>query len=126
MKRDMDLVRHILVRTEQADGELDAVDLVSGRWGFECVVYHVELLRAHGLIDADVTRDLSDYVVSCVVKALTWDGADYLDAIRDTSVWERTKRVVSESVGSTTLDVIKQAATMVAVNAIKAKLGLTI
>lgn len=50
-------------------------------------------------------------------------GCDYLDAVRDDRVWSRTKKVAREAVGDTTLSTIKQAASMVAVQLIKANLG---
>ena len=58
------------------------------------------------------------------VRALTWDGCDYLDAIRDDGVWAKTKKLVREAVGSTTMAVIKDAACMVATQAIRARLGI--
>ena len=59
------------------------------------------------------------------IEGLTWDGTDYLDAIRDGSVWAKTKKVVADAVGSTTMEVIKQTAVLVAVEMVKAKLGIS-
>jgi len=124
MKRDMDLVRYILMTVEKADGGVQIDDLtVDGKWSLSMVAYHVELMKARGLVDAQVYH-AGDTVVGGIVTALTWDGTDYLDAVRDDAVWKRTKDVVRKSVGSTTLDVIKQAAVMVATSAIKSSLGL--
>lgn len=124
MKRDMDLVRHVLMTVERAESEVQIDGLVvDGKWHLAMVAYHVELMSAQGLVDAQVYH-AGDAVVGGAVTALTWDGADYLDAIRDDAVWRRTKDVVRKSVGSTTMDVIKQAAVMVATSAIKSSLGL--
>lgn len=124
MKRDMDLVRQLLIATENAAGPFDAASLALGpdAPSAEEIVYHVRLLEAHGLVDAAVRRDITGGY-SCTVHGLTWDGCDYLDAVRDGRVWERTKRVVSETVGSTTMDVIKEAAKAVATGLIKAALA---
>lgn len=124
MKRDMDLVRHILIETERTDGPLDISSLRTQEWDDNAIGYHMELMSHHGLLDCRVTRDLGGDVIGGTVDALTWDGADYLDAIRDRGVWAKTKQVVRESVGSTTMEVIRQAAVLVATSAIKAKLGI--
>ena len=88
------------------------------------VGYHVELMEAYGLIDAAVQREWGGEVVSGSIKSLTWDGHDFLDAIRDEKVWNKTKQVVKETVGDTTLSTIKQVASMVALQLIKANLGI--
>lgn len=124
MKRDMDLVRHILLRTEAAESEYDIDRLVTDKWSHAMVGYHVDLLAAHDLIDCRLSRDINGDITSGTVIALTWDGCDYLDAIRNDMVWARTKKAVSESVGATTLDIVRQAACMVALQAVKAKLGM--
>ena len=127
MKRDMDLVRHILIATEKAEEPLDIEEISKDgvRYSLPLVAYHVEMLDAHGLLDASLTKSWGDEVVGGTIKALTWDGCDYLDAIRDAGVWAKTKEVVKEAVGSTTMEVIKQAAVMVATSVIKAHLGIT-
>ncbi|MBQ9005984.1 MAG: DUF2513 domain-containing protein [Atopobiaceae bacterium] len=123
MKRDMDLVRRILTVTEKAESAIDVNDLATDAHSMESVIYHVRMMEHHGLIDATV-KFADDGCYVGWVTALTWDGCDYLDAIRDESVWRKTKQVVKETVGSTTLDIIKETAKLVAMTAIKAQLGL--
>ncbi len=107
MRRDMDLVRFILREVEDAGGPVRARELVGDDRAFDEVLYHIELLHAHGLIDARVTRTKG--ATSAVVLGLTWDGCDYLDAMRDDRVWERAKAAICEAVGSTTMGVVKTA-----------------
>jgi hypothetical protein len=38
---------------------------------------------------------------------LTWLGHDYLDAVRDEGIWHKTKKAVSETGGSATLEIVK-------------------
>lgn len=123
MKRDMDLVRQLLIRTEEAECTLDTPTLSfdTDEYDLETIVYHVRLLEAHGLIDANISRDITGSY-HCTIQGLTWDGCDYLDAIRDTRVWERTKKLVASTVGSTTMSVIKTAAIEVAKTLIKSAL----
>lgn len=125
MKRDLDLVRSILIYVEKAEGEVDAEDLVTDDWPFEIVAYHVRLMAHHGLVDlSDDVRDMNGETLSLVVSGLTWDGQDYLDAIRDPKVWAKVKKTVKEAVGSTTLEVVKQTGALVAMSMVKASLGM--
>lgn len=111
MKRDMELVRAILTATEAADGPYSPSELVSCGWPVQAIAYHVELLSAHGLVDARVNRYKGG--ASLTVLGLTWEGCDYLDAIRDERVWEETTRAIAESVGSATMAVVKTTAVKV-------------
>lgn len=125
MRRDLDLVRSILIYVEKAEDEVDAEDLVTDGWPFEIVAYHVRLMAHHGLVDlSDDTRDMNGETLSLVVSGLTWGGQDYLDAIRDPKVWAKVKKTVKEAVGSTTFEVVRQTGTMVAMSMVKAKLGI--
>ena len=118
MKRDMDLVREILMAVEDSGTPLPVADLVSQDHGIYEVVYHVNLLDSHGLIDGPSEIQVLDEgnLVRGKIDGLTWDGHDYLDAIRDKKVWAKTKQVIKETIGSTTLSVIKQVAEKVALS----------
>lgn len=115
MKRDMDLVRKLLLETEKSEAPFDPTQNKTFiDYTDDMLYYHVELLQGHNLLDAQIQRGFSGKVISCNIISLTWDGADYVDAIRESKVWDRTKRVVKEAVGSTTMGVIKEAAVMIA------------
>lgn len=45
MRRDLDLVRSILIYVENADSEVDAGNMAAKRWSIESVAYHVGLCR---------------------------------------------------------------------------------
>lgn len=124
MKRDMDLVRCILIQVEGADGPVPLDALTCGRWSVPEVDYHVRMMAAHGLVDATLHEGYHGTTIMGTVDGLTWDGADYLDAIRDDGIWQKTKRVIADAVGSTTLSVIRDAACLVATQAIRAHLGI--
>ena len=125
MKRDMDLVRLILMETEKADAYIDIEQLACDRYPLQTIGYHVELMTARGLIDAELQKAWGGMVVNGTILALTWDGCDYLDAIRDEKVWARTKKAVKETVGDTTMDVIKSVASAVAFGLIQSSLGIS-
>lgn len=125
MKRDLDLVRSILIYVEKAEDEVDAEDFVTDSWPFEIVAYHIRLMAHHGLVDlSDDTRDMNGETLSLTVSGLTWDGQDYLDAIRDPKVWAKVKKTVKEAIGSTTFEVVRQTGALVAMSMVKASLGM--
>jgi len=110
MKRDMDLVRSILLKLEQKDiGRSVTID------GFEdeTVSRHLELLEEAGLIKATIIP-LDNRPSLVLVERPTWQGYDFLDAIRSDQVWNRTKTLVAEKTGSTAFEVIKAVATAIA------------
>lgn len=118
MIRDMSLVRQILLELEQdtrwgtiAEVEIDGYpdDLVS---------YHVKLLGEAGYIDA--VDFSSSGAVDWRVRGLTWSGHEFLDAIRNDSVWDKTKKIIAEYGGAVPADLVKA----VAVKALTNLLGL--
>ena len=124
MKRDMDLVRSILLQVEDADGGCESGQLeFMGRSQAE-VYYHIELMQQRGLIDATLRRDWNGGVVYASISGLTWDGQDFLDSMRDDRVWARAKKAVKDSVGSTTFDVVKKVCSEVAASMVLRSAGL--
>jgi hypothetical protein len=86
MRLDMDLVRRILMELEASDLPLAASVFADGRVTVEQAAYHIEIMAQAGLLRATVTRDLSGGV-DAVAESLTWEGQDFLDAVRSDRVW---------------------------------------
>lgn len=108
MRRDMDLVRKLLLEAETippyeiGSFGVDDVDPL-------VVTAHIELMQEAGLLEADF---LSGPVAH--VQRLTWFGHDSLDSIRDDSTWSKVKSRVAESVGTVSFDVLVALAIAVA------------
>ena len=101
----MEIVRSILLAVEaRNDGHsyvYEATSVTSPEW------HHVNLLIKAGLLnEVGVTRSSDRRKVH-----LTWEGHDYLDAVRDEGIWAKTKNAVAETGGSATLEVLKALAT---------------
>ena len=124
MERNMDLVREILLLSERADERVSALALSPESGTAREIAFHVELMEAHGLLGCKVVRSGSGAVAQCDVLGLTWEGYDYLDAIRSEKVWSRAKEAIGKAVGETTLSVVKDACTALASSMIKAQLGI--
>jgi DNA-binding transcriptional ArsR family regulator len=81
MKRDMDLIRQILLKVEQNNDPNKAVIVhIAGRSEGE-VSYHILLLSQAGLVKALHIRD-GNGDERWSVFHLTWQGHDFLDTIR--------------------------------------------
>ncbi len=91
MKRDMDLVRTILLTVEKTG--TTPIDWIDGfkieGYDDEFVSYHVWLLAQAGFLEAldRSTQEGFSYDPRC----LTWYGAEFLDTIRDPEIWAGTK-----------------------------------
>lgn len=124
MKREMDLVRLILISAENAEKEFNALSLVDTDITAEKVCFHVELLEQAGLLTAKTTRAYGGTPVLITVNGLTWSGYDYLDAIRSDTVWQKAKTAIRETVKDAPLSVIKEVCISISTSLIKSNLGL--
>ena len=103
----MDLVRSILLEVEAAQRPLRIVELQPDGHSLPEVIYHVEIMRERGLLDASILRGKGDVLLRAEVSGLTWDGQDYLDAIRDERVWDKAMDAIARTVGSCTFETMK-------------------
>ena len=105
VRRDMDLVRRILIDVSESNEPLKAAAFVTDTTLFATVVFHLELMNEAGLIDATFARSLGGSDVT--VNRLTWEGSDFLDAVASDNVWTQTKTKIAKTVGSAPFEVIK-------------------
>ena len=117
MKRDMDLIRQLLLRIEaQRLGVGGAVDQVLSLSASkpplrlegedpDDVHYNMRLLAEAGYLDMTRTQFTGGFNI----RGLTWAGHDFLDSVRDEEVWRRTKDGVLKA-GGFTLDLLKDLA----------------
>jgi hypothetical protein len=107
MKRDMDLIRQILLVIE-AHPEPYSWDVSLDIPGYseKEICYYVRLLEEAGLIEARIMTAMGG-VFQCAVNSLTWAGHEFLEASRDDNRWEKVKRLVVEKTGSLSFEVLK-------------------
>ena len=109
MRRDFDLIRTILLGVEE-----DGAKAFS-RAEEPTLYYQAMLLHEAGYVRA-VTDDQG-----ITVFRLTRSGHDFLDSVRDDSIWNSTKDRVRKVSGSASLEVVKAVAESIT----KAMLGLS-
>ena len=122
MKRDMDLVRGILLRIEEL-GPIGVIrSLKQDGFSRQEIEYHLRLLINGELVDGQATP-LSGYNYAIRINGLTWEGHDFLDAIRDDSIWSKMKEKAShagQDIHKLPLEMVKS----LAVSALKELPGL--
>lgn len=94
MKRDMELVRRILLTIEKEYRSTAIYDLNISGYDMETVAYHCKILNEAGLISDYGAKYADDSLCSFGVGSLTWEGNDFLDKIRDDSQWEKIKNTI--------------------------------
>lgn len=123
MKRDMDLIRNMLLEIEKAENVVSLDKLREMHVNENVVDYHVWLLDEAGYVDSTLMyADNGLYYAS--INGLTWAGQDFLDAIRGKNMWDKIKRAVSACTDSTTFEVIKGVAVKYAQAEILSKMGV--
>jgi hypothetical protein len=91
MRRDMDLVRNILLATEADEGDPRGWIKLELSADPSLLAYHVQLLDEAGLLVAQDLQHLGPGGYRFLPKRLTWEGHEYVDNIRDPEVWRKAK-----------------------------------
>ncbi len=100
MKRDMELVRALLLDIE---GE-DKPDL--SKWSEKQQLYHLDILIEAGLVLGYPIKDGKGETATVETIRLTWDGHEFLDAARNEKVWSKAKEKLKTVGGSVSLPVL--------------------
>jgi len=106
MKRDMELLREILLYCEEKRPPGDAISISDTDFldrDRDTLRAHVELLREQGWVEITSTKN------SLAIRRITYDGCDFLDAVRDPEIWKQTKEGATAA-GGFTLDLLKSLA----------------
>ena len=107
MKRDMDLIRTILIEVEKLPPEPGFHNVSVPGYTEEEITYHVELAHEAGLIEAVGLTSLDG--VCWKPRRLTYQGHQFLDAARSDTVWEKAKNTLLSTAGTITLEGLKAA-----------------
>ncbi len=124
MERDLGLIREILLRIEGMQSRTESADLGIKGYTDKAVVYNLDLAIKAGLVEGRVRwASDNDDIYMVHVTSLTWDGHDFLDSVREDTVWKTTIEKVESAghnIAQVTLGVIKD----VALSIIRSQLGL--
>uniref|UniRef100_UPI00403F7D23 DUF2513 domain-containing protein n=1 Tax=Lentilactobacillus hilgardii TaxID=1588 RepID=UPI00403F7D23 len=124
MELNHDCVRDILlwveknaslkpVRTDTVVNSLDS------NWTDDELVYCIIQLNEAELLDGGASMSNGGISIN-EIKKITWKGHEYLDNIRDDTIWRKTKKTVFSKVGSASLSIVSS----VAAKILSTELGL--
>jgi len=105
MKRDMDLIRKILLEVESDVHGFAPQKIEIDNYTQEEIGYHIHLLGEAGLAEViNMTFDQSDSPSARVLN-LTWDGHEFLDSSRENRIWNQAKDAISKVGGGASIQI---------------------
>lgn len=89
MKRDMELIRLLMLELEQGNKPEELAN-----YSVKDVLYNLELMNDAGLILASFIKDSEGATRTAITQRLTWAGHDFLEATRDSKIWKKAQETV--------------------------------
>ncbi len=120
MKRDLNLVRSIVLAVENLPNGFVASALAIDGYTDEQIGYHSYLIVDAGLANGFDATTVDSTSPSWTILHLTSAGHDFADVARDEGNWRKTVGLVTSKAGGATLDIVKE----VLVGFVKGTLGL--
>ncbi|WP_292107825.1 DUF2513 domain-containing protein [Brevundimonas sp.] len=101
----MDFIRDILLRIEEAKGPnmVALLDKDASESDLEKLQYHLALVIEAGLAKGIAAHTMGGK--NWLNLNLTWDGHEFVDAVRDPEIWRQTKAGAAK-VGAFSLDLL--------------------
>lgn len=92
MKRDLDLIRRILLDIEALPVGQSRDSIKYPEYDQPTIGQHINLLHQAGLIEAIIQKvKPTNRVVKFTITGLTWKGHDFLDLVKNDSIWNKAK-----------------------------------
>ncbi|MGE6184604.1 DUF2513 domain-containing protein [Aeromonas media] len=114
MRRDWEVVRKMLTKIEAMDSSTGYLSLRDfGADSLEekyRISGHMKLMMDKGLVEGTINSRLGVQANDFSARALTWEGHEFLDAIRSDSVWTRTKEAFADKGIEMTFELVKSVA----------------
>ncbi len=107
MKRDIDVIRAIVLAVRDADGSTEEVAGIDEKQ----FAFHAQLLEEAGLVTARFGRPREIMAESAIIYRLTWDGHDFADSIADDTIRNMAKEHLLGSSSAWTFDILKEIVT---------------
>ena len=124
MERNWEIIREILIRLEAMASEKVCLQLKDfpKEKAYE-YSYNVELIAEAGLIYCQMSKELSRDATDFLAYRLTWEGHEFLDAIRSDNVWSKAKTSFVNGGLSMTFDLVKSVTTDIAASILKSTIA---
>jgi DNA-binding PadR family transcriptional regulator len=100
MKLEPKLVREILLKIEDHQSTVPIRNFSIDGVANDVIYYHIEKLKEAGFIIAETSRRKTFEIKLNYVRELTYDGHEFLNKIRDESIWQQILAKAKEEGGS--------------------------
>ncbi len=124
MKRDMELIRKILFKIEDTVDNTAKHNLTIEGYTMEQVAYHCAILYEGGYIYGYKPQYGSNNIYSFCVGRLTWEGHDFLDKIREDTIWNKTKETIKEKGLPLVFDIVKSVSSGIITGIVRGTIGI--
>lgn len=110
MRRDMDLIRELMLKLEALPIRAGGIYLISHEdeevavpgYDADAIAYHLDLILGAGLIAGPDKQPIA----GITFRGFTWEGHDFVDSVRDPEIWQKTE-VALKQAGGFSLDLAK-------------------
>lgn len=111
MKRDMELIRMVMLEAEKSKDPYELIDPKFEGHSETEISYHIALLDDAGLLHGQDRSAIGVFRWSAGM--LTWAGHEFVEAVRDDDVWKEALAITAKSGNGTVFELLKKALTSV-------------
>lgn len=95
MKRDMDLIRHLLLAIEDRPWPDSEALITANGYNQDQTFYHLRLAADAGLIEGmDMSGSRGRHFK---IRRMTWEGHEFIELARDDERWQRVKAELAKA-----------------------------
>ncbi len=124
MQRDMELIRKILFKIEEMVDNTAKYNIKIDGYTMDQIAYHCAILYEGGYVFNYKVQYSDNKVHYFEVGRLTWEGHEFLDKIREESIWNDTKNAIKEKGLPLVFDIVKSMSTGIITQVINSYLGM--
>lgn len=107
MKRDLELIRKVMLEAEKTKDPYELVDPKIEGYNETEISYHVALLDDAGLLHGQDRSAIGVFRWSA--GTLTWAGHEFVEAVRDEDVWNEARAIVEKSGNGVVFEILNKA-----------------
>lgn len=119
MKRDLELIKKILLKVEEHDSTSVIQKLSIEDHDQELINYQIHLMDQANLVNAEIIRVGANEIADAEILEMTWNGHEFLDAAKNETIWKKTKELIKEHGGSVPFEVLQSLLKQVALSLVK-------
>lgn len=106
MKRDMELIRMVMLAAEKTEDPNTLIDPKFEGHSETEISYHIALLDDAGLLHGQDRSAIGVFRWSA--GTLTWAGQEFVEAVKDDSVWKEALAITAKSGDGTVFELLKK------------------